>query len=71
MCGQSGVQIIPNHKRKDKSNIFFFFFLTIHQEYCQGTEVWEDEERSMYLDEKEKKNLLIFYHLEQESLISG
>lgn len=50
---------------RDKSNTFFF--LTIHQEYCQGTQVWEDEERSIYLDEKEK-NLLIFYYLEQESL---
>lgn len=60
MSGQSGVHIIPNHKEKVKSNIFFF--LTIHQQYCQGTQVWEDEERSMHLDEKEK-TLLIFYYL--------
>lgn len=52
MSGQSGVHIIPNHKEKDKSNIFFFS--TIHQECCQGSQVWEDKERSMYLDEKEK-----------------
>lgn len=32
MSGQ--VHIIPYHKEKDKTNTF----LTIHQEYCQGTE---------------------------------
>lgn len=31
MSGQSGVHIIPSHKEKDKSNIFFFLFLTINK----------------------------------------
>lgn len=57
MSGQSGVHIIPNHKEKDKSNIFFFS--TIHQECCQGSQVWEDKGVCIQMKRRKCTNLLL------------